>query len=35
VHIVSQQVRRCPHCNNDKLQIVADDGIQIQRLELE
>ncbi|EOY8263085.1 hydrogenase maturation nickel metallochaperone HypA, partial [Escherichia coli] len=23
------------HCNNDQLQIVADDGLQIQRLELE
>ncbi|MDR8321162.1 hydrogenase maturation nickel metallochaperone HypA, partial [Acinetobacter baumannii] len=22
-------------CNNDQLQIVADDGLQIQRLELE
>ena len=35
VHLVSQHVRRCPHCNNDQLQIVADDGLQIQRLELE
>ena len=34
-HLVSQHVRRCPHCNNDQLQIVADDGLQIQRLELE
>lgn len=32
VHLVSQHVRRCPHCNNDQLQIVADDGLQIQRL---
>ena len=35
VHLVSQHVRRCPHCDNDQLQIVADDGLQIQRLELE
>lgn len=35
VHLVSQHVRRCPLCNNDQLQIVADDGLQIQRLELE
>ena len=31
VHLVSQHVRRCPLCNNDQLQIVADDGLQIQR----
>jgi hydrogenase nickel incorporation protein HypA/HybF len=35
VHLVSQHVRRCPQCNSDQLQIVADDGLQIQRLELE
>ncbi|MCV4940013.1 hydrogenase maturation nickel metallochaperone HypA, partial [Escherichia coli] len=35
VHLVSQHVGRCPLCSNDQLLIVADDGLQIQRLELE
>lgn len=34
VQLVSQHVRRCPQCNSDKLQIVADDGLQIQRIEV-
>lgn len=35
VTLLSQRVRRCPLCNSDTLQIVADDGLQIQRLEIE
>ena len=35
VHLISQHVRRCPQCQSDRLQIVADDGLQIQRLEVE
>ncbi|MEH2921311.1 hydrogenase maturation nickel metallochaperone HypA [Samsonia erythrinae] len=35
VTLVTIQVRRCPHCNSDNLRIVADDGLQIQRLEIE
>ncbi|WP_238081176.1 MULTISPECIES: hydrogenase maturation nickel metallochaperone HypA [Pseudescherichia] len=35
VTLLSQRVRRCPQCQSDMLQIVADDGLQIQRLEIE
>ncbi len=35
VTLLSQRVRRCPLCHSDGLQIVADDGLQIQRLEIE
>jgi hydrogenase nickel incorporation protein HypA/HybF len=35
VHLLSQHVRRCPQCQNDALQIVADDGMQIQRIEID
>ena len=34
VHLISQHVRRCPQCQSDRLQIVADDGLQIQRIEV-
>ncbi|WP_434639120.1 hydrogenase maturation nickel metallochaperone HypA [Klebsiella sp. I138] len=34
VHLISQHVRRCPQCQSDTLQIVADDGLQIQRIEV-
>jgi hydrogenase nickel incorporation protein HypA/HybF len=33
--LLSQHVRRCPQCSSDNLHIVADDGMQIQRLEIE
>lgn len=35
VQLISQHVRRCPQCQSDSLQIVADDGMQIQRIEIE
>ncbi|MEN3754753.1 hydrogenase maturation nickel metallochaperone HypA [Mangrovibacter sp. SLW1] len=35
VTLLTQRVRRCPQCQSDKLQIVADDGMQIMRLEIE
>lgn len=35
VTLLTQRVRRCPQCQSDKLHIVADDGMQIQRLEIE
>ncbi|AHJ76858.1 hydrogenase maturation nickel metallochaperone HypA [Kosakonia sacchari] len=35
VTLLTQRVRRCPQCHSDRLQIVADDGMQIQRLEIE
>jgi hydrogenase nickel incorporation protein HypA/HybF len=34
VQLISQHVRRCPQCQSDGLQIVADDGLQIQRIEV-
>lgn len=34
VTLLSQHVRRCPQCQSDGLQIVADDGLQIQRIEV-
>ncbi|MEX3018566.1 hydrogenase maturation nickel metallochaperone HypA [Kluyvera sp. STS39-E] len=35
VQLVSVHVRRCPQCHSDNLQIVADDGLQIQRIEID
>ncbi|KAA8996882.1 hydrogenase maturation nickel metallochaperone HypA [Affinibrenneria salicis] len=35
VRLLTQRVRRCPQCQCDKLRIVADDGVQIKRLEIE
>ncbi|WP_054177646.1 hydrogenase maturation nickel metallochaperone HypA [Trabulsiella odontotermitis] len=35
VQLLSQHVRRCPQCQSDALQIVADDGMQIQRIEID
>ncbi|ANG93925.1 hydrogenase maturation nickel metallochaperone HypA [Enterobacteriaceae bacterium 155047] len=35
VTLVSSRVRSCPHCHSTGLRIVADDGLQIQRLEIE
>jgi hydrogenase nickel incorporation protein HypA/HybF len=35
VQLVSIHVRRCPQCNSDNLRIVADDGLQIQRIEID
>lgn len=35
VHLLSQRVRRCPQCSGENLRIVADDGVQIKRLEIE
>ena len=29
------RVRRCPQCHGDMLQIVADDGLQIRRIEID
>ncbi len=35
VTLLSSRVRRCPDCLSDELRIVADDGLQIKRLEIE
>ena len=35
VQLVSVHVRRCPQCHSDNLRIVADDGLQIQRIEID
>jgi len=35
VQLLSVHVLRCPQCQSDKLRIVADDGLQIQRIEIE
>ena len=35
VTLLTQRVRRCPQCNSDMLRIVADDGLQIRRIEME
>jgi hydrogenase nickel incorporation protein HypA/HybF len=35
VTLLTQRVRRCPQCNSDTLQIVADDGLQIRRIEID
>lgn len=34
VQILSQHVRLCPQCGSNRLRIVADDGFQIQRIEV-
>ena len=34
VTLLTQRVRRCPQCNSDTLRIVADDGLQIRRIEI-
>ncbi|MEB0865288.1 hydrogenase maturation nickel metallochaperone HypA [Citrobacter youngae] len=34
VTLLTQRVRRCPQCNSDMLRIVADDGLQIRRIEI-
>ncbi|MDW5919764.1 hydrogenase maturation nickel metallochaperone HypA, partial [Klebsiella pneumoniae] len=33
--LLTQRVRRCPQCNSDMLRIVADDGLQIRRIEID
>ena len=35
VTLLTQRVRRCPQCHGDMLQIVADDGLQIRRIEID
>ncbi|OON40101.1 hydrogenase maturation nickel metallochaperone HypA [Izhakiella australiensis] len=35
VQLRSWRVRRCPQCGSDDLNIVADDGLHIMRLEIE
>ncbi len=35
VTLLTQRVRRCPQCQGARLQIVADDGLQIRRLEID
>ena len=35
VTLLSSKVQRCPQCQSTGLRIVADDGMQIQRLEIE
>ncbi|MDY0970955.1 hydrogenase maturation nickel metallochaperone HypA [Siccibacter turicensis] len=35
VNLLTHRVRRCPDCNSDDLRIVADEGLQITRLEIE
>ena len=35
VTLLSSKVQRCPQCQSSGLRIVADDGMQIQRLEIE
>lgn len=35
VTLLTQRVRRCPLCHGDMLQIVADDGLQIRRIEID
>ncbi len=34
IKLISQHVRRCAQCGSDRLRIVADDGFQIQRIEV-
>ena len=34
VTLLTQRVRRCPQCHSDMLRIVADDGLQIRRIEI-
>ena len=33
--LLTQRVRRCPQCHGDMLQIVAADGLQIRRIEID
>ncbi|ASN86547.1 hydrogenase maturation nickel metallochaperone HypA [Pectobacterium versatile] len=35
VTLLTMQVQRCPQCQGDNLRIVADDGIQLKRMEIE
>lgn len=35
VQLLSSLVRRCPICAGSNLRVVADDGVQIKRLEVE
>ncbi|TNV21246.1 hydrogenase maturation nickel metallochaperone HypA [Buttiauxella sp. B2] len=35
ITLLTQLVRRCPLCEGSNLRIVADDGVQIKRLEVE
>ncbi|EMH4163611.1 hydrogenase maturation nickel metallochaperone HypA [Pluralibacter gergoviae] len=35
VQLLSPHVRRCPQCQSSELRIVADDGLQIQRIEID
>jgi len=35
VTLLTQKVRLCPHCHGSHLRIVADDGMQIKRMEIE
>ena len=35
VTLLTHRVRRCPQCNSDTLRIVADDGLQIRRIEID
>lgn len=35
ITLLTQRVRVCPQCNGTNLRIVADDGLQIKRLEIE
>lgn len=35
VALLTQRVKRCPKCNGSNLRIVADDDMQIKRLEID
>lgn len=35
IRLLTQRVRLCPHCGGHQLRIVADDGVQIKRLEID
>lgn len=35
VTLLTQRVRRCPQCHGNMLRIVADDGLQIRRIEID
>ncbi|NIF33709.1 hydrogenase maturation nickel metallochaperone HypA [Enterobacter sp. Cy-643] len=35
VTLLTQRVKCCPNCNGSNLRIVADDGMQIKRLEID
>lgn len=34
VTLLSQRVRQCPQCGSDNVNIVADEGLQIKRMEI-